>query len=291
MQAIELPPPREQPAVRSNLGPPLCLPRAPDSDSPAADAGARIRALVVDDEFFARQGLCRLLQRETDIEVVGTPANGAEAVEAINRLEPELVFLDVQMPGLDGFEVVNQIHCPHKPVIIFVTANQESARKAFDVQALDFLLKPCSRDRFRLSLQRARAHLKQLHDSDDCVPRSRSRSPDPATGPPERMVVKSNGRILLLRLADIEWIEAADNYAQLHVGQQSHLVRETLTALETKLPDDRFLRVNRSAIVNLECVKELQPMFHGEYIVLLRSGARLTLTRGYRDKLRQFGLS
>jgi two-component system, LytTR family, response regulator len=290
MQVTELPPVREEPSAQIDFWPLPSLRRPPGSDSGEAGTDARIRALVVDDEVFARQGLCRLLKHEPDIEVVGTPASGRDAVEAINRLEPELVFLDVQMPGLDGFEVVNQIHCPHMPAIIFVTADQQSATRAFDVHALDYLVKPCTRDRFRLSLQRAREHIQQSHACQSPAPRNGGLDHEPAPKLSERLVVKSNGRILFLRLADLEWIEAADNYAELHVGQQAHLVRETLTALEAKLPAGRFLRISRSAIVNLECVKELHPMFHGEYVVLLRNGARLTLTRGYRDKLQQLGL-
>ena len=291
MQVIEQPPVRaeESPRTESWSSPSINRPPGLASDTPGT--GTRIRALVVDDELFARKGLCRLLKNEPDIEVVGMPASGREAVEAINRLEPELVFLDVQMPGLDGFEVVNRIECSPMPVIIFVTVNPEFALKAFDAQALDYLVKPCACDRFRISLQRAREQIQQSHARENRRRRNACQNHNQPAKPAERIVVKSNGRILFLRLADVDWLEAADNYVELHAGQETHLLRETMTALEARLPADRFLRISRSTMVNLEQIKELHPMFHGEYVVLLRNGARLTLTRGYREKLRQLGLS
>ncbi len=253
--------------------------------------GSKIRALVVDDELISRELLCRLLRNETDIDLVGTACNGPEGVEAIHRLEPDLVFLDVQMPDLDGFGVVDQIQGTHMPVVIFVTGNQEFALKAFEVHALDYLIKPCSRDRFRDALQRAREQIqrddtRELHDKLSTL----LNQVQPSPKPPERMPVKSDGRILFLRVADIDWVEAADNYVDLHVGDRTHTLRETLSAMEAKLPVDRFLRINRSAMVNIERIRELEPTFHGEYTVVLRDGTRLTLTRGYREALHQLGL-
>lgn len=256
-----------------------------------AAKSTKIRALVVDDELISRELLCRLLRSETDVDLVGTASNGQDAVEAIHRLEPDLVFLDVQMPQLDGFGVVNEIQGTHMPVVIFVTANHDFALKAFEVHALDYLIKPCSRNRFRDALQRARDQIqrdrtRELHDKLSTL----LNQVQPSPKPPERMPIKSEGRILFLRVADIDWVEAADNYVELHVGDRTHTLRETLSAMEAKLPVDRFLRINRSAVVNIERIRELEPTFHGEYTVVLRDGTRLTLTRGHREALRQLGL-
>jgi len=251
----------------------------------------RIRTLIADDEAVARERLRAMLSQEEDIEIVGVSGTGREAVEAINKLEPELVFLDVQMPELNGFDVVGQITCPRMPVIIFVTGNQEGAVRAFDVQAMDYLVKPCRRERLKTALERARGQLEkrnttEIHEKLDAL--LAENRPETRLG--ERIAVKSDGRIVLLRLAEVDWIEAADNYVNLHVGAESHLLRETMSSLESKLPSERFLRISRSAIVNVEHIKELHPMFHGEYVVVLRNGSRLTLSRGYREKLRQFAL-
>ena len=255
-------------------------------------APSRIRTLIVDDQAIARDFLCHMLRHEEDIEIVGTAANGLEALEAINRLAPDLVFLDVQMPEADGFSVLNQIEPSRMPVVIFVTANESFALKAFDVQALDYLVKPCTRDRLGLALQRAREQIRR--DQAGATEQKLSALLNDFRAKPrhpERLAVKSDGRIIFLELTDLDWIESADNYVNLHVGAQAHLLRETMSALETRLPVDRFMRISRSTIVNINRIKELQPMFHGEYVVVLRNGTRLTLTRSYRDKLGQLGYS
>ncbi len=267
------------------------VPPAREQTDFACPKAAPIRALVVDDELISRELLCRLLRSETDIELAGTATRGNEAVEAIHRLQPDLVFLDVQMPELDGFGVVNEIQGTHMPVIIFVTANDDFALKAFEVHALDYLVKPCSRDRFRVALRRARDQIqrdrtRELHARLSALLDRVQAIPPTA----ERVAVKSDGRIIFIRVADIDWIEAADNYVQLHVGDRTLLQRETMAAIETKLAPDRFLRINRSAIVNIERIRELEPTFHGEYTVVLRDGTRLTLTRGHRQALRNLGL-
>jgi two-component system LytT family response regulator len=233
-----------------------------------------------------------LLQQETDLEIVGMAANGCEAVEAINRLAPDLVFLDVQMPDLDGFEVAAQVNRSRMPALIFVTAHNDFALKAFDAHALDYLVKPCRPDRLRLALHRARQQIQrnqtgEIQQKLDELLRDLKVS----SGYPERLAIKSNGRILFLRVTDINLVEAADNYVKLYVGNETHLYRETMTALEEKLSPDRFVRISRSVIVNVESVKELHPMFHGEYMITLRNGTRVTLTRGYREQLRQFGVA
>jgi len=252
----------------------------------------KVRTLIVDDQLLARELLRRMLTSEPDIEVVGMPASGPEAVAAINALAPDLVFLDVRMPELDGFGVLAQIDPARMPVIIFVTANDDFALRAFEVHALDYLVKPCTPDRFQTALHRARNQIRrnqagEIHRRLSALLEDVKAQPQLA----ERLPVKSEGRIIFLRLADIDWLEAADNYVKLHTGAETHMLRETMTALESKLPSNRFLRISRSAMVNMEQIKELQPMFHGEYVVILRNGVRLTLTRGYRDKLGHLGLT
>ena len=253
---------------------------------------AKIRTLIVDDQLMARELLRRMLKAEGDIEIVGMPASGPEAVKAINSLAPDLVFLDVRMPELDGFGVLAQIDAARMPIIIFVTANDDFALRAFDVHALDYLVKPCTMDRFQTALRRAR---NQIHrkQAGEIQRRLTALLEDLKEQPKlaERLPVKSEGRIIFVRLADVDWVEAADNYVKLHVGNESHMLRDTMTSLETKLPSNRFLRISRSTMVNVEQIKELHPMFHGEYSVILRNGTRLTLTRGYRDKLELLGLS
>jgi two-component system LytT family response regulator len=255
-------------------------------------AAMKIRTLIVDDQLIARELLRRMLKDEPDIEIVGMSTSGREAVEAINQLAPDLVFLDVQMPELDGFGVLAQINRSRMPVIVFVTANDDFALQAFDVHALDYLVKPCTPDRFQTALQRAREQILrrqtgQIHQRLTALLEDVKSEPRQA----ERLAIKSGGRIIFLKLGEIDWVEAADNYVKLHVGNEAHLLRETLSALEQKLPEDRFLRISRSTIVNIEQIKELHPMFHGEYVVIMRTGARLTLTRGYRDKLQKLGIT
>lgn len=251
----------------------------------------KIKTLLVDDQSTGLAVLRDMLHFEPDIEIVGTAASGHQAVEAINQLAPDLVFLDVQMPELDGFEVVARIKSPRVPVIIFVTGRDDLALKAFESHALDYLVKPCGLERLRSAVQRAR-QLIQNNQNGEIRQRLEGLLHDLKASPkyPERLAVKSNGRIVFLRLADIDLVESADNYVKLHVGNEAHMLRETMTALEEKLPPDRFVRISRSTIVNLESVKELHPLFHGEYMVSLRNGARVTLTRSYREQLRQFGV-
>jgi len=266
--------------------------QAPAPEFSGLAGPARIRTLIVDDQLLAREMLRRMLKDEPDIEIVGMPASGPEAVEAIHSLAPDLVFLDVRMPELDGFGVLAQIDPARMPAIIFVTANDDFALRAFDVHAVDYLVKPCTVERFQTALHRARRQI-QRNDARAIQRRLTALLADLKAQPllAERLPVKSDGRIIFLRLPDIDWVEAADNYVKLHVGNEAHMLRETMTSLESKLPAERFLRISRSAMVNIEQIKELHPMFHGEYVVVLRNGARLTLTRGYRDKLQRLGLA
>jgi len=249
---------------------------------------AKIRTLIVDDEPLARERLRALLGGEGDVEVVGECANGKTAVEAIESLKPDLVFLDVQMPVLDGLGVVEAVGAEEMPAVIFVTAYDRYALRAFEVHALDYLLKPFDRPRFQQAVQRAREQL-QRHKSAELNERLVALLEDSQTNrkPQDRLVIKAGGRVFFLKTEEIDWIEAAGNYARIHVGKESHLLRETMSALETRLDPEKFLRIHRSTIVNIERIQELQPWFHGDYVVILRDGTQLTLSRGYRQKIQE----
>ncbi len=247
-----------------------------------------IKVLIVDDEPLARDRLQKLLEAEPDVTVLGQCSNGKEAVKSIREKAPDLVFLDVQMPELDGFGVVEALPAEQMPVIIFVTAHDKFALKAFEVHAVDFLLKPFDRERFQTALKRAKQRIgqKQPGELDQRLAALLAEIKPEATAL-ERMAVKTSGRVIFIKTSDIDWIEAADNYVNLHVGSESHLHRETLTALAERLPSKKFMRISRSTIVNVDRIKELQPLFHGEYAVILRNGTTLTLSRSYRDVLDQ----
>ena len=248
----------------------------------------RVRVLVADDEPLARERLRLLLLREEGIELVAECPNGTDAIEAIDRLQPDLVFLDVQMPGATGFEVIEAVGVERMPLVVFVTAFDQYALRAFDVHALDYLLKPFDRERFHEALVRARQQLDRRTNG-DLERRLLELVQDlkPSAQRLERFVIKSGGRVFFVRSDEIDWIEAAGNYVKLHVAGESHLFRETMNTLEAQLDPDTFFRIHRSHIVNIERVKELQPWFNGEYVVFLRNGTRLTLSRGYREKLQE----
>ena len=248
----------------------------------------KMRVLIVDDEPLARNRLQKLLDGEGEVTVVGQCSNGREAVDAIVEHAPDLVFLDVQMPELDGFGELGELDPAKVPVIIFVTAHDKFALKAFEVHAVDFLLKPFDRERFQTALKRARERIAQKRPGElDQRLAALLAELKPEAQAPERLAIKSSGRVVFIRTSDIDWIEAADNYVNLHVGNESHMHRETLTALAERLPVKKFLRISRSTIVNVERIKELQPLFHGEYAVILRNGKTLTLSRSYRDVVDQ----
>jgi two-component system LytT family response regulator len=248
----------------------------------------KIRTLVVDDEPLARERLTSLLSAEQDIEVVGQCRDGEEAVTAIVDHSPDLVFLDVQMPAMNGFEVIDAVGPERMPLVIFVTAYDQHALRAFQVRALDYVLKPFDRERFQEALQRARAHI-QRDETGDLGRRLLALVKDLRRDQPktDRLVVKSGGRLFFLRADEIDWIEAAGNYVRLHVGTTSHLLRETMNAIEGRLDAEKFFRIHRSRIVNMERIQEMQPWLNGEYAVVLRTGTRLTLSRGYREKLQE----
>jgi two-component system LytT family response regulator len=247
---------------------------------------AEIRVVIVDDEPPARERIRGLLAEEKDITILKECESGLEAVNAIRALAPDLVFLDVQMPGLDGFGVLEALQGSRLPVIVFVTAYDVYAVRAFEVHALDYLLKPFDRERFQATLERARLTLGEESAADQesvAVPLS-----DTADRPPlKRLLGRRDGRLIVLKAGEVDWIESAANYVSLHVGKESYLVRETLQSLESRLDPDQFIRIHRSTIVNLDRVQEIEPYFHGDYVVRLRDGHRLTLSRTYRERVQR----
>jgi len=253
-------------------------------------ATRKLTVVVADDEPLARERVLSLLAAEPDMEVVAQCRDGEEAVRAISERRPDLVLLDIQMPRMDGFDVIGAIGADRMPALIFVTAFDTHAIRAFEVRALDYLLKPFGRDRFQQTLQHARAILERRRAGDlgrRLLALVNDIKTEPGPTRLDRLVVKSGGRVFFLRTDQLDWIEAAGNYVRLHLGEESHLFRETMNRMESRLDPKRFVRIHRSRIVNTERIKELQPWFNGEYVVVLRNGARLPLSRGYRDKLQE----
>lgn len=247
-----------------------------------------IRALIVDDEPLARERVRDILEGDSEIEIIGECASGQEAIEAIERQTPDLVFLDVEMPGKDGFAVLEELGPDRMPAIIFVTAYDQYAVRAFEFYALDYLLKPFDRERFEKALLRAKAHI-QNEKSENITERILSALEEIKSKPVhlERLVIKMNGHVFFVKTDDIDWLEAEGNYVRLHAGRESYLLRDTISALEGQLDPKRFVRVHRSAIVNVDRIQELQAWFHGEYRIILREGVQLTLSRSYREKLHE----
>jgi two-component system, LytTR family, response regulator len=245
-----------------------------------------IRTIIVDDEPLARRGLRRLLNAHDDIEIVAECANGRQAIETINELEPELLLLDIQMPEVDGFKVIAEVGTDRIPAVIFITAFDRHAVRAFEIQALDYLVKPVDGERFNKALVRARKHIAAREKSDlGARLQGLLSSITPQTRYPVRLAVKSRERIKLVEAGEIDWIEAADNYVCLHVGAETHLLREKMSALESRLDPAQFLRVHRSTIVNVGRIKELRPLFRGAYEIVLRDGTRVSSARKYHNKL------
>lgn len=251
-----------------------------------------IRALIVDDEELARERVKRFLEGESDIAVIGECGDGLEAIEAICELDPDLVFLDIQLPELDGFGVLEHVGVDNLPAVIFVTAYDEYALRAFDFSALDYLLKPYNRERFSRALDRARGGLKANNSGANDLNQqllTLLKHVKPEHKHLERLMVKEGGRVFFLRTDDIDWVGAEGNYVRLKVGKETHLMRETMNRLASRLDPDKFLRIHRSTLVHIERIKELHPMFGGDYSVILHDNTELTLSRTYRDKvLRSF---
>jgi two-component system, LytTR family, response regulator len=248
---------------------------------------ARIRTLVADDEPIARARVVSLLRTEGDIDLVGECATGEETRAAIEQGDLDLLFLDIQMPEVTGIELARTIQANGEPAVVFVTAYDQYALRAFEVHALDYLLKPFSADRLRTALRHVREHLAGRRATTARTPSALGPGSAGEWGGPRRsrLMVKSGGRIHFVRTADIDWCEAAGNYIRMHVGQQEHLVRETMGHLESQLDIRQFVRIHRSTIVNVDRILEMRSTFNGEYMVLLRNGTRLTLSRGYRDAI------
>lgn len=255
----------------------------------------RIRALIVDDEPVAREGIRVLLADDPEVEVAGECADGDEAILAIREIDPDLVFLDVQMPETDGFTVIDEIGAENMPVVVFVTAYDQYALRAFDVAALDYLLKPYDDERFAAALGRAKAQIRQRevgqlsrklialleHEAAETTP-SPNAAPQSYL---KRVMLKTGGRVIFRKVDEIDYIEAEGDYVRLHMGGESHLLRDTMKRLEQQLDPSRFARTHRSTIVNLDRIKELHPYFHGDYMILLKDATELKLSRSRRADL------
>lgn len=257
-----------------------------------------IKAVIVDDEALARDAIRLRLATEPDIEVVGEAADGGCAVELLRTLQPDLVFLDVQMPVMDGFEVVERVSSDHLPIVVFVTAYDRYALKAFETHALDYLLKPFTASRFHAAIDRARLEVARAGDDEthqrliellDERRRARERRDEQPSRTGEgylaRLAVKRNQRIVLVKVDDIDWIESSANYAHLHAHGESYVVRMTMGELERRLDPTRFARIHRSTIVQIDRIAEIVAAWHGDFDVTLRDGTVLRLTRNYRDRV------
>ena len=252
----------------------------------------KIRAVIVDDEELGRDRIQSLLEQQPDVEIIGICSDGASAVETIERTQPDLVFLDVQMPGMDGFGVIENLDPTHLPSVVFVTAHDGHAIRAFEIHALDFLLKPFDQARFEKALERARGQLASKKNAAanigtgiDSRLVSLLEELREERKYPERLIVKSSGRVFFVRTEEIDWVEASGNYVKIHTKNEAHLLRESMKNMEAKLDPKIFVRIHRSAIVNIDRIKELEPWFHGEYIVIMRDGTRLTASRVFSDRL------
>jgi len=246
-----------------------------------------LRAVVVDDEPLARERIRTLLAGDSAFELVAECGDGAAALEAVTIHSPDLLFLDVQMPEMDGFAVLQSLPTEALPAIVFVTAYDEYAFKAFEVNAVDYLLKPLEPERFRAALQRVRARLDR-RGMEEAEPELRAllaqlRAERPV---PVRIVVREGERLFFVRAEEVDWIDAAGNYARLHARNKTHLVRETMKSLEARLDPATFVRIHRSVIVNVDRIGSLEPYFHGEYVVTMKDGTRFTSSRSHSERLR-----
>jgi len=251
----------------------------------------KLRILVADDEPLARARLISLLPKDVSMEIVGEYANGTDAAEAIRRDKPDIVFLDMQMPGCDGLKVVEGLEAAERPAIVFVTAHDKFAVDAFGVRAVDYVLKPFDRERLETALGRAAEHVnaRKLGDLGAKLEGMLAGAANAAPPKPERLAVKADGRFVFLRFDEIVWVEAADNYVVIHTTAGERLMpRDTLTAIEERLGPQMFTRVNRSALVRTDQVKELQPNEQGDYSILLRNGARIPLSRALKGRFEKY---
>jgi two-component system LytT family response regulator len=246
----------------------------------------RLTVLIVDDEPPARRLIRRMLKDDGEVEVLGECGNGRAAVAMINELRPDLVFLDVQMPEMDGFAVLENLAPDCLPAIVFTTAYERYAIRAFELHALDYLLKPFDQVRFKKTLSHAQHRLRNRQaegERQQIAALIENVKTQPAYL--SRLIIKSQGHLMFLHTADIDWVEADDKYVNLHAGKTSRMVRQTLSAMEAQLDPQKFLRIHRSAIVNVDRIKELHALFAGEHVVILENGTRLTLSRNYKQRL------
>ena len=250
----------------------------------------KTRILIVDDEPYARERIRDLLGSDPQCEIIGESGNGPETITFIEKQKPDLVFLDVQMPELNGFEVLENLNKDFLPQIIFVTAYDKYAIKAFEFHAIDYLLKPYTKSRFQKALQRAKEQIKlkkkgeiNSHYLKELLYDIKSEQKYV-----ERLIIKSEGRIFFLKTDEIQWIESAHNYVILHSGKEKHFYRETMTGIEKKLQPEKFMRIHRSTIVNINFIKEIQPWFSHEQIIILKDGTKLTMSRTYKEKLKKY---
>ena len=250
-----------------------------------------LRTLIVDDEPLARERIRRLLLGKEGFDVVGECGDGAEALTAVRRDRPDVVFLDIQMPGLNGMEVLERLGSDLPPAVVFVTAFDHYAVQAFEFHAVDYLLKPMDRGRFLQALDRVIKRVRNP-ESEELQAKVGAMLEDIKAGAssPERIPIRNNGKVIFVCAQEIDWIASADNYVEIHVGTRSHLLRETLTSIAQRLPSKIFVRVSRTAIVNIQRVQELQALQHGEYSVVLKGGMTVRLSRSHRDQLSRFGL-
>jgi two-component system, LytTR family, response regulator len=250
---------------------------------------AKIRALIADDEPLAREWIRNGLSSDPEIEVIGECADGLETVAAIEQHQPDVVLLDIEMPGLNGFGILERARTERSPAIIFITAYDQYALKAFDARAVDYLMKPFSRERLSEAVGRAKAHTERNSSQElRTALVSLVREVQRDRSYPEWLLLKEDGRSFFVHVPDIDWIESSRNNVLLHVGKQKHVCHETTGGIEAKLDPRRFLRIHRSSIVNIERIHELHPWFNGDYTVLLRDGTRLTMSSTYREKLKDF---
>ncbi|MDQ6888296.1 MAG: LytTR family DNA-binding domain-containing protein [Gemmatimonadota bacterium] len=258
-------------------------------------ADAPASALIVDDEPLARARLRSLLAAMPSVAVLGECRNGREAVAVIREKSPDIVFLDIQMPEMDGFGVVEAIGADRMPVVVFVTAYDEHALRAFEAHALDYILKPVSRARFEVAAARAVAQCRRgTAETRGVVEESRSHLAgaledwNARMWGDERLAVKVDGKLIFLRTREIDWVDATDNHVRVHVGGKMHTVRATLSSFEERLPQTHFLRIHRSTILNMDRIREMQPWFQGDYVFVLTDGTRLTSGRSYRQRVHRF---
>jgi two-component system, LytTR family, response regulator len=252
-----------------------------------------IRAVIVDDEDLARRGIRALLARAADVEVIAECSNAREAIDVIRAQTPDLLFLDVQMPGKSGFDVIDAIGVADRPHIVFVTAFDEFAIRAFEVNALDYILKPVNEQRFEMALQRARNALAAARDGsvgrrlEQLAAELGHPAHSAAVYAPDRIPVKSGGRVMVIRIADVDWVKAEHDYVSLYVGSKSWLVRDTISSIEARFANSGFVRIHRSTLVNVDRIRELRPLDKGEFQVILHDGVELKLSRNFRASLQR----